>query len=218
MSDRERADADEEGERPEPTGAVDIDEATATGEATPEDVPVWDDDYVERVSGRLLHNFDLENGRTVAGESFTLYGRMEIESRKQLFHAALNYANHGSTEHLFVARRDGVGVADLEAYVEWAHELADEWIDADEEHFSTDFTVALVVPRIPGAVRAFVEGFKDRTLIRYGYYGHYEVNLVVVAPEREEVVTSRATDLDRAFDLWSSPDEEESSGLLGRFL
>ncbi|QPV64308.1 hypothetical protein I7X12_06755 [Halosimplex litoreum] len=208
MSDRETAeDADE-------VAAADLDEKTATGEA-PEDVPVWDDEYVERVSGRLMHNFDLEKGRTVAGESFTLYGRMDIESRKQLFHAALNYANHGSTEHLFVARRDSVGVADLEADVEWAHDLADEWIDADEEHFSTDFTVALVVPAIPAAVREFVEGFKDRTLIRYGYYGHYEVNLVVVAPEREEVVTSRATDLDRAFDLWAES-EAESSGLLSR--
>lgn len=220
MSDRERRDAGEGTPERGPDGAdeaaaADLDEATATGDPTPEDVPVWDDEYVERVSGRLLHNFDLERARTVAGESFTLYGRMEIESRKQLFHAALNYANHGSTEHLFVARRDGVGVADLEAYVEWAHELADEWIDADEEHFSTDFTVALVVPRIPEAVREFVEGFKDRTLIRYGYYGHYEVNLVVVAPEAEDIATSRATDLDRAFALWAEP-EEESSGLLGR--
>ncbi|WP_209452246.1 hypothetical protein [Halosimplex halophilum] len=226
MSDRERGGADADGEGPDPGGpteaeqadeaaAADLEEETATGEARPEDVPVWDDEYVERVSGRLMHNFDLEKDRTVAGESFTLYGRMAIESRKQLFHAALNYANHDSTEHLFVARRDGVGVADLEALVEWAHDLADEWIDADEEHFSTDFTVALVVPRIPGAVREFVSGFKDRTLIRYGYYGHYEVNLVVVAPDREEIVTSRATDLDRAFDLWSDPDEE-SSGLLGR--
>ena len=221
MSDREER-ADGEGEGPGPAeaadadeaAAADLDEATATGE-TPEDVPVWDDEYVERVSGRLMHNFDLEKARTVAGESFTLYGRMDIESRKQLFHAALNYANHGSTEHLFVARRDGVGVADLKAYVEWAHGLADEWIDADEEHFSTDFTVALVVPRIPESVREFVAGFKDRTLIKYGYYGHYEVNLVVVAPETEEIATSRATDLDRAFDLWTEP-EEESSGLLSR--
>jgi GNAT superfamily N-acetyltransferase len=139
MSDRERADVEGDGEGPGPAeandadesavatideaAAAELDEKTTTGD--PEDAPVWDDEYVERVSGRLLHNFDLEKERTVASESFTLYGRMEIESRKQLFHAALNYANHGSTEHLFVARRDGVGVADLEAYVEWAHGLGD---------------------------------------------------------------------------------------------
>ncbi|WP_459191589.1 hypothetical protein [Halosimplex sp. J119] len=179
------------------------------------DVPVWDDEYVERVSGRLMHNFDLEKDREIGGRHVTLYGRMEIESQKHLFHPSLNYANHGATEHLFVTHRDRVTPTDLEAVVEWAHDLAEEWIDADEEHFSTDFTIALIAPRVRDDVQKFVSGFKDRTLLKFGYYGHYEVNLVVAAPEREDLVTSRATDIDSAFALWDSPGEE-SSGLLDR--
>ncbi|WP_415380326.1 hypothetical protein [Halosimplex sp. TS25] len=222
MSDRETApDADTDEERPpdatddEELAAAERDRETSTGGEMPEDVPVWEDEYLDRVSDRLMHNFDLEKDRTVAGESFALYGRMEIESQKHFFHPSLNYANHGATEHLFVARREGVNVADLEADVEWAHDLAAEWIDADEEHFSTDVIVALVVPRVPADVRKFVSGFKNRTLLKFGYYGHYEVNLVIVAPEREEIVASRTTDLDSAFALWESPDEG-STGLLDR--
>ncbi|WP_123537757.1 hypothetical protein [Halosimplex salinum] len=219
MSDGETADGgDGEPETAETDEAVaaELDEATSTGGEIPEDVPVWDDEYVDRVSDRLMYNFDLERDRSVAGERFVLYGRMDITSQKHFFHPSLNYANHGATEHLFATRRDGASVADVERYVELAHDLAEEWIDADEEHYSTDFTFALVVPRIRDDVREFVSGFKDRTLLKFGYYGHYEVNLVVVAPEEEDIVTSRATDLDSAFALWESPDESESSGLLDR--
>lgn len=191
----------------EPPGERDGDELA--------DVPDWEDEYLDRVSGRLLHSYDLERDRQVAGERFDMYGRMDVRSQKHFLHPSLSYANHDSTEHLFAKRVGDVRVADLERYVEWCHDLADEWVDPDEEHFGTDFSVALVAPTLRDDVRSFVDGFRDRTFLKYGYYGRYEVNLVVVAPDEEAVVASRSTDLDRAFALWQSP-EEASSGLLAR--
>jgi hypothetical protein len=204
MTDDEERPAGSQGESP----------GTGTDERS-EDVPAWDDDYFERVGARLMYNYDLERDRAVAGERFALYGEMAVHTRKHFLHPALSYAEHEAAEHLFAARRDGVRVADLERYVDLGHDLAEEWIEADEEHYGTDFSFALVVPEIPEAVRSFVSGFKDRTMIKYGYHGHYEVNLVVVAPEAEAVVASRSTDLDRAFAVWSSA-EKESPGLLER--
>jgi len=212
MSERER-------EAPDPGHADDGIETGADDDGAPgEDVPVWDDDYLERVSGRLLHNYDLERDRTAAGEHFDLYGEMRMRSQKHFLHPALSYAEHRATEHLFAKRVDGAGVADVERYVDLGHDLAEEWIEADEEHYGTDFSFVLVVPRITDDVREFVTGFKARTMIRYGYHGHYEINLVVVAPDAEEIVTSRSTDLDRAFAVWSSADEagDDSPGLLDR--
>ncbi|WP_101298076.1 hypothetical protein [Halegenticoccus soli] len=189
-------------------------DAGASGER---EVPVWDDPYLDRVSDRLMYNYDLERDYAVAGERFDLYGRMRIESQKRLFHPALNYANHGSEEHLFARRVDGVGRADLEALVDLGHRLADEWIVPDEEHFSTDFSFALVAPEIPPDAREFVSGFSDRTLLKYGYYGHYEINLLVVAPEAEDAVASRNADVVRAFRLWRDV-PAEPPGLLARVL
>jgi len=185
--------------------------------AVPEDVPDWDDEYLDRVSDRLMYSFDLENGYRVRGERFDLSGEVRVENRKQLFHPALNYANHEAKEHLFARRADRATVADLERLVELGHDLADDWIAADEEHFETEFTFVLVVPEISESVREFVEGFRDRTLLKFGFYGRYEVNLVVVAPERERLAASRNADAAAAFRLWDAVPEAEP-GLVERFV
>lgn len=179
------------------------------------EIPTWDDEYVDRVAHRLKFNFDLERDRRVRGERFDLYGLMLIQSQKQFLHPSLNYARQQSREHLLVRRVDRVTVADLERAVEIAHDLADEWIDADEEHQGTEFTFCFVAPDVPADVRAFVEGFRDRTLLKYGYHGHYEVNLAVVAPAAETHVASRNADVWRAFVTWETPDEA-APGLVGR--
>jgi hypothetical protein len=146
-----------------------------------------------------------------------MYGEMHMESRKQFFLPSLNYANQERREHLFVRRADTVSTADLERLVELGHDLADEWIDADEEHFGTDFTFVVVVPDVPEAVREFVAGFEDRTLLKYGYYGSYEVNLGVVAPDRHVAVESKSADVVEAFRLWEQlQPREESGGLVRR--
>ncbi|WP_049997706.1 hypothetical protein [Halococcus sediminicola] len=184
------------------------------GDGSVRDVPDWDDEYVDRVSDRLMFNYDLERDHRVRGEPFTLYGHLRVESKKQFFHEALSYANHGSFEHLFVRRNERVNVAALETLVALGHDLGGD-IDTDEEHFSTDFTFALVVETIPGAVEKFVAGFSDRTLLKYGYYGHYEINLLVVAPDEAELVASENADVAAAFRLWEA-EEPEPSGLLSR--
>ena len=50
----------------------------------------------------------------------------------------------------------------------------------------------------------FVSGFRDRTLLKYGYYGAYEIHLAVVAPDREDVVVSKKSDIDDAICVWQS--------------
>ena len=190
-------------------------------------LPSWNDDYLDRVAERLKFNYDLERDYTVGGEreasadasggaaAFEMYGRLYVESQKQFLHQSINWANYETVEHLFVRRADGVSVADLDALVELGHDLADEWIEADEEHQGTDFTFVVVVPDIPDAVRSHVEGFRDRTLLKYGYYGAYEINLIVVAPEVEAAVGSSEADVTAAFELWRNLDAEPD-GLLGR--
>ena len=177
------------------------------------DVPDWDDEYVDRVSDRLMYNYDLEKDYRVRGERFTLYGQLEVHSEKHFFHPALSFGHHDAREHLFVQRAENATVADLERLVELGHELADEWITADEEHYSTDFTFVLVAPTLSESVREFVSGFKDRTLLKYGYYGHYEINLVAVAPEEEDIVASSEATVEEAFRLWE-PIEKSEPGLL----
>jgi hypothetical protein len=181
------------------------------------DVPDWDDEYVDRVSDRLLHNYDLERNRTVQGHQFDLYGRLEIKRRKEFLHPALTYGDHETTEHLFVKRIDNVTVADVERLSGLGDTLADEWIEADEEHFGTEFVFGLVAPEIPADVREFVSEYESRTLLKYGYYGHYTVRLFVVAPDREASVASPETDVMRAFRLWDETDQKnESTGVLTR--
>ncbi|SFH00663.1 hypothetical protein SAMN04488063_3561 [Halopelagius inordinatus] len=184
------------------------------------DVPDWDDEYLDRVSDRLMFNYDLERARRIRGERFEMVGTMRILNRKQFFHPALDYANHESREYLFVRRDSRVTVAELERLVELAHELADdpEWVVADEEHYGTEFTFVAVVSDLSDDVRAFVDSFSDRTLLKFGYYGHYEINLVAVAPETREVVASENADTARAFALWDDVQAFDDRGLLGRLL
>ncbi|WP_435099095.1 hypothetical protein [Halarchaeum sp. P4] len=186
----------------------------------PEDVdvpprPEWEDDYLDAVAERLQYSFDLERDFAHNGEVWDLYGELNLERQKYFLHPAISYGKHNSDEHLFARRADDVSVAELEALVERGHDLADEWIEANERHYSTEFTFVLVVPEIPADVREFVAGFRERTLIKYGYFGHYEVNLVVVAPERESLVASEEADVADAFQTWSAPEERER-GLFGR--
>jgi hypothetical protein len=193
------------------TESLDAEEGASADPAS--DVPDWDDEYVDRVSDRLMYNFDLEKDRTVRGEAFTLYGQLVVHSEKHFFHPALSFGHHDQQEHLFVRRTDGASVGDAERLVELGHDLADEWIDADEEHYSTDFTFVLVAPTISDDLREFVADFRDRTMLKYGYYGHYEVNLVAVAPDEDDIVASQEATVEEAFRLWD-PIEKDEPGLL----
>jgi hypothetical protein len=165
------------------------------------------------VGGRLVHNYDLERDRRVRGEQFSLYGEMVIENKKHFLHPSIEIGNHHSYEHLFVRREGRVSVQDLDTLVELGHDVADEWIDPDEEHYSTEFTFVTVVDQIPEQVRSKVRGLDERTLLKYGYNGHYEINLVVVAPEQKQIVTNDAADVETAFRTWEKIEHEEP-GLL----
>ncbi|MFB6095528.1 MAG: hypothetical protein ABEJ71_03625 [Halodesulfurarchaeum sp.] len=176
--------------------------------------PDWEDEYLDRVADRLMFNYDLEKDYAVAGDTFDLYGQLQIENQKHFFHPSLNYANHESVEHLFVRRVDSVVVSDLETLVELGHRLADEWIALEEEHFSTDFSFVVVVPEIGEDVRQFVTGFKDRNLLKFGFYGHYEINLAVIAPDEEVAVASTNADVVTAFRTWEDLETEDDPGLL----
>ena len=181
-----------------------------------EAVPDWDDEYLDRVSDRLMYNYDLERDRRAHGERWAMYGEMRVLNQKQFFHPALNYADHEAEEYLFVRRSANPTVAELRRLVELGHDIADERIVADEEHFGTDITFVLVCENLPEEVAEFVEGFRERKLLKFGYYGHYDVNLVVVDPEAERAVASKAADVAEAFTLWedvTKPDE----GFLSRF-
>ncbi|WP_254545506.1 hypothetical protein [Halomarina pelagica] len=220
-SDREQDAKPEVGSKPEPERGSSAERGPDGGAPTRADlgIPDWDDEYLDRVADGLMYSYDLEDDYRVRGERFDLYGRMRVESRKHFFHPSLNYANHGSTEHLFARRATGATRDDVERLVDLGHDLAAAWIDADEEHFSTDFTFVLLVPEIPSDVREFVAGFKDRTLIKLGYFGHYEVNLLVVAPEREDIAASANADVAHAFRLWRSDGTDaEPAGLVGRLI
>jgi hypothetical protein len=177
------------------------------------DVPDWDDEYVDRVSDRLMFNYDLEKDRTIGGRTFTLYGEMHVHHEKHFFHPVLSFAHHDTFEHLFVHELDAATVDRVESFVDLGHDLAGEWIDADEEHYATEFTFALLVDGIPDAVRSFVAGFRDRTMLKKGYYGHYEIHPVVVDPDREDLVASRKASLDEAFRVWEPLEEEEITWL-----
>jgi hypothetical protein len=185
-------------------------------ESTAEGVPEWDDEYLDRVADRLQVNYDLERDAVVRGERFPMTGRLEVHSQKQFLHPALSYGHHASHEHLFVGRIARPAVADLERLAALGHDLADEWVEADEEHFSTDFTFVVVAEECPDEAAAFAADYADRTLLKYGYYGHYEVNLAVVVPDEERLVASDGADTAEAFALWEPLSEER--GLVGRLL
>ena len=185
-----------------------------------EAVPNWDDEYLDRVSDRLMYNYDLERDRRAHGERWAMYGEMRVLNQKQFFHPALNYADHETEEYVFVRQESRPTVAELQRLVELGHGIADERIVADEEHFGTDITFALVCEELSGDVAEFVDGFRERELLKFGYYGHYEVNLVVVDPESERTVASEAADVAEAFTLWedvTKPDEGFFSRFAKRF-
>jgi len=180
-------------------------------------VPDWDDEYIDRVSDRLLHSYDLERDRRVQGRRFPLYGRLEIQSHKQFLHPSVTYADHETTEHLFVTRESSISVAELERLAALGDELAEAWIDPDAEHFGTEFVFGVVAPKISEEVREFVSEFESRTLIKYGYHGHYAVRLFVVAPERTDAVASTGVDVLQAFRLWNDAGQtREPAGVLDR--
>ena len=181
-----------------------------------EEVPTWDDEYFDRVSGRLMFSYDLERNYRVRGESFDLYGEFRARTQKQFFHPALSYADHDRAEYLFARRAARPTVADLESLVSLGHALADDWIVPSEEHFGTEFTFVLVVDELTDSVREFVEGFRERELLAYGYYGHYEINLVVVAPDTETVIASTEADTAEAFALWRDVPPADEGTILGR--
>ena len=182
---------------------------TSTGVEDVTDVPDWEDEYVDRVSDRLLYNYDLEKEYTVEGERFTLYGKMELLSKKHFLHPSLSFAHHESTEHLFVRRTDQIDDRTLDRFVDLGNRLADEWIEPDESHFCTEFTFVAVAPSIPDGVRERVSTFDGRTLLKLGYHGHYEINLVVVAPDEQELVANDSADVATAFRLWDDISKEE---------
>ena len=199
----------------DPDGPEESD-ASATESAL--DRPEWDDEYLDRAAERLMYNYDLQREYAVRGERFDLFGSMRMESQKQFLHRSINYANHHAMEYMFARRVDAATVAELERLVELGHALADEWIEPDEENYGTEFTFVLVADAVPEEVRAFVSDFADRTLLKFGYYGHYEVNLAVVAPSDEDAAASRNADSVAAFTLWSDGSPAASDGLLDRLL
>ena len=178
-------------------------------EQLPEDVPDWEDEYLDRVSDRIMYNYDLEKDVTVHGERFDLVGEMNIENEKHFFHPSLNYANHESREYLYARRQDDVSVADLERLVDVAHDIAEERVEYVDTHFSTDVTIAIVVPDIDPDVADFVSSYADRNLLKYGFNGHYEINLLVAAPADRDVVSSENADVWKAFQTWEQIENEE---------
>lgn len=204
-----------------PAGAYDSERAAAEAASNlPKEirkaVPEWDDEYLDRVSDRLMYNYDLERDRQVRGERWDMYGEMRVLNQKQFFHPVLSYADHEAEEYLFVRRERRPTVAELRRLVEVGHEVADNRIVADEEHFGTDISFVLVCAELPEDVAGFVSGFRERELLTFGYYGHYDVNLVVVAPDAERLVASEAADVAEAFRLWEDTSERDE-GLLSRF-
>ena len=208
MSGSEGPPSFEPGSDPDPDADTDADRAM--------DRPEWDDEYLDRVAERLMYSYDLERDASVRGQRFTLRGRLLVESHKQFFHPGLSYARQDAREHLFVRRGERPTVAEVDRLVELGHDLAEAWIDADEEHRSTDFTFVVVAEELPDAVRERVAGFRDRTLLKYGYYGHYEVNVVVVAPETEAYAASQEADVWRAFAPWAEETPDGTPGLFER--
>jgi len=140
---------------------------------------------------------------------------MRVLNQKQFFHPALSYADHESEEYLYARRERRPTVDGLERLVELGHELADERVEGDEEHYRTDVTFVLVADELPPAVREYVDGQRERTLLKLGYYGHYEVNLGVVVPDERECVAGEAADVVEAFVLWEDVSTSEE-GLLSR--
>ncbi|MFC6614004.1 hypothetical protein ACFQAS_03370 [Halopenitus salinus] len=177
-------------------------ESDADGVDADVGVPELGDEYLRRVARRLRYSYDLEADHRAGRERFDLYGLLAVENQRQFLHRSINWANHESREHVFVRRSSTVSPDELDRLVETGHAIADDRIEADETHQVTEFTFVTVTPEIPDDVRSYVDGFRDRTLLRFGYYGHYEVNLAVVSPDREDAVASELAAVVEAFTLW----------------
>ena len=201
--------AEQQTEREAESQPQQADEPAPERRTEPSDVPNWDDGYLESVRERVMYSYDLERDYRVRGESFEMYGELQMENFKQFVHQSLRFGHYRSAEHLFVRRVESVDTAVLESLVDLGHALADEWIEADEEHYVTEFTFVLVAPDVPDEVRSFVDGFRDRTLLKRGYYGHYEVNLLVVSPDSTASVASSEADVEAAFRVWEEMEASE---------
>lgn len=174
--------------------------------------------YLGRVADRLKHSYDLDWEHSVRDEPFELYGRLRIEHRKQFLHPSITYADHGTEEHLFVRRVRCVTRSDLEALIDLGHALAEQWIEPDETHYGTEFTFVLIAPEIDETVREFVTDFRDRTLLKFGFHGQYEVNLLVVAPTDKTLVGSTNADVGEAFALWEHHQASTNRGWVDRLV
>lgn len=194
------------------------DSGTDTNELDrPEEVPVWDDEYLDNVGLRLLHHYDLERNYVVQGERFELYGQLHVLHERHAAHPSLTFANHETEEHLFAKRIDRPTVADVDRLEAVGERLADEWVTANENHYSTDFTFAVVATELPESVRERIEGYRNRTLLKFGYFGHYEINLIAVVPEEEMTVASKEADAEQAFRVWE-PIVKREPGRLSRLI
>lgn len=183
----------------------------------PPDVPRWDDDYLNRVALRLSRYYDLERDYAVDGERFVMYGRLQVRHERHVMHPSVTFAKHEAHEHVFVTRIPTPTVADLKRFEALGERLADEWVKPDENHYSTDFTFVVIASSLPGAVVDFVDGYRNRNLLRFGFHGHTEVNLVAVQPEQESSVASASADVEQAFRVWE-PIVTEEPGRLSRLL
>ena len=190
-------------------------EAEAVPAAIREAVPEWDDQYLSSVAGRLLYNYNLQKDYQAAGRHWMLYGEFRAKTQKQFFHPALSYADHETEEHLLVEHTDRPTVQMLKTLADTGHDLAEAWIDPNEEHYGTDITFVVIADSIPESVADYVSGFRDRNLLKFGYYGHYEINLIVVGPDTETCIASRMADVAAAFRLWDDVSESDD-GLLSR--
>ncbi len=147
------------------------------------------------------------------GERWDLYGEMRVLNRNSLPPGA-SYGDDESEESSTPVASTGRRRR-TEATGRTGSRPCDERVSGNEEHYRTDFTFVLVADEIPDEVRSFVEGQRERTLLKYGYYGHYEVNLGVVAPDEQDAVAGEAADVVEAFVLWedvTQPDEGVLSG------
>ena len=189
---------------------------TPTGTTDPPaDVPTLEDEYLQTISRRLVHNYDLEQDYRVRGESFALYGHMELHSQKHVLHSALSIAHHEAHEHVFLQRSKTLSQRAIDDAIELGHDLAEAWIDPNEEHYSTEFIFGFVVPEIPTDLASTVRDIDERTLLKFGYNGHYDIGIVLVAPETKQIVASESVDIVDALRTWE-PIEQNNTGWLGR--
>ncbi|AEN06990.1 hypothetical protein Halar_3385 [halophilic archaeon DL31] len=89
------------------------------------DVPEWIDEYLDRVSDRLMFNYDLEKDFRAGGERFDLYGEMEMHHEKHFLHPVLSYGHHDNYEHVFANRAAHLDVAGFERLVDLGHDCVD---------------------------------------------------------------------------------------------